>query len=104
MACHQCIVELPPPYSENEQVYAHSSKQETGIVERTEDLPELRVYTRRWYILALFCGMACHQSGIPGVPLRVGPSLLLTGASQLWQCLPIGEPSCSFSLLFLCPR
>jgi len=53
--------ELPPPYSENEQVYAHSSKQETGIVERTEDLPELRVYTRRWYILALFCGMACHQ-------------------------------------------
>jgi len=53
--------ELPPPYSENEPIDVHTSKQETGSVESTEDLPELRVYTRRWYILALFCGMACHQ-------------------------------------------
>jgi len=53
--------ELPPPYSENESVDAHTSKQETVSVDSTEDLPELRVYTRRWYILALFCGMACHQ-------------------------------------------
>ena len=69
--------ELPPAYSENESVDAHTSKQvfcntglgiagqysnqETGNVESTELLPELRVYTRRWYILALFCGMACHQ-------------------------------------------
>ena len=27
------------------------------------DLPEIRVYKRRWYILALFCAMACHQVG-----------------------------------------
>lgn len=53
--------ELPPAYSETESVDVHTSKQETGGVESTENLPELRVYTRRWYILALFCGMACHQ-------------------------------------------
>ena len=39
----------------------YDSKQETDHVEETEDIPELRVYTRRWYILALFCAMACHQ-------------------------------------------
>ena len=78
--------EPPPPYSENVDaqtskqvscniwvcssvVAAHGlnttvkydSKQETDHVEETEDIPELRVYTRRWYILALFCAMACHQ-------------------------------------------
>ena len=25
------------------------------------DLPQLKVYKRRWYILAVFCGLACHQ-------------------------------------------
>ena len=25
------------------------------------DLPELRVFKRRWYILAVFCGLSCHQ-------------------------------------------
>ena len=31
-----------------------------GSVEST-GLPQLKVYRRRWYILALFCGLACHQ-------------------------------------------
>ena len=27
----------------------------------SSDLPQLKVYRRRWYILGLFCLLACHQ-------------------------------------------
>ena len=76
--------EVPPPYSEIEsaddqtakQVNSRKScliptfstlvhecftKQDDGSTGGAVDRPELRVYTRRWYILALFCAMACHQ-------------------------------------------
>ena len=76
--------EVPPPYSEIEssddqtvkQVNARKNcliltlsslvherfiNQDDGSTEGAGDRPELRVYTRRWYILALFCAMACHQ-------------------------------------------
>ena len=76
--------EVPPPYSEIESaddqtakqvnsrrscwsptlsslVHEYFNKQDDGSTEGAGDRPELRVYTRRWYILALFCAMACHQ-------------------------------------------
>ena len=76
--------EVPPPYSEIESAHDQTAKQvnsrksyliptlsrlvnecftkqDDGSTGGAGDRPELRVYTRRWYILALFCAMACHQ-------------------------------------------
>ena len=35
-----------------------------GVIEdaaNDDGLPEIKVYKRRWYILGLFCVLACHQ-------------------------------------------
>jgi len=54
--------ELPPPYSE---VEARDSGRVSPVPKQASiestDLPVLKVYTRRWYILGLFCLLACHQ-------------------------------------------
>ena len=43
----------PPPYSDIDQ----HKEEPAGEL----DLPVLKVYKRRWYILGLFCLLACHQ-------------------------------------------
>eukprot|EP00092_Neocalanus_flemingeri_P013308 GFUD01014343.1.p1 GENE.GFUD01014343.1~~GFUD01014343.1.p1 ORF type:complete len:513 (-),score=93.41 GFUD01014343.1:87-1625(-) len=54
--------ELPPPYSEKDE---HDRELGSPVPKQdsveSADLPLLMVYTRRWYILGLFCLLACHQ-------------------------------------------
>ena len=53
---------LPPPYSEIDQ---HQNELGSVVPKQvsveSKDLPLLVVYTRRWYILGVFCLLACHQ-------------------------------------------
>lgn len=50
------FTELPPPYSE-----VSLNNVPKQISEESTDLPELKIYRRRWYILLLFCLLACQQ-------------------------------------------
>ena len=56
--------EIPPVYSELEarvETGRSSPRVPVQASVGSTDLPQLKVYKRRWYILALFCGLACHQ-------------------------------------------
>ena len=47
-------------------------------------MPELRVYTRRWYILALFCGLSCHQvTRVTSLLSDQGPHMEHLGAHRV---------------------
>ena len=34
---------------------------EDASMDNEAEMPEIKVYKRRWYILGLFCVLACHQ-------------------------------------------
>ena len=56
--------EISPVYSElDPRIETGRSIPRVPVQDSVEstDLPQLKVYKRRWYILALFCGLACHQ-------------------------------------------
>ena len=42
-------------------LYVNGHKLESQDSVESSDLPELHVFKRRWYILAVFCGLSCHQ-------------------------------------------